>query len=124
MFIQRLIPQRFRYCRTNHKTMSARSTQADLVLQSIVDDMNESTLLIDMLFDMGYHLTFELVGSQLMCSQTRQLFDSREFMVDDIYRFDNNKANILGYVLYTLTHRKRHLKGIFTAYPVNGFSCP
>lgn len=86
--------------------------------------MNESILLIDMLFDLGYHLTFELVGSQLMCSQTKQLFDSREFMVDDIYRFDHNKANILGYVLYTLTHRKKRIKGIFTAYPVKGFTCP
>lgn len=104
--------------------MNSRSALADNIVKSITNDMQPSMLLIEHLHDLGYNYTFELAGNRLRCSQTQESFRAQDFIVDNIYKFDKNQADILGYVLYTLTHRTKPLKGIFTAYPVKGISCP
>jgi hypothetical protein len=104
--------------------MNFRSALADNILKSIINDMQQSILLIENLHNLGYNYTFELAGTRLRCSQTKESFCAQDFIVDNIYKFDKNQADILGYVLYTLTHRTKPLKGIFTAYPVKGISCP
>jgi hypothetical protein len=75
--------------------------------------------IIDDLRRLGYLYNFDLVRNKLICLQTHMYFFTREFQVDEVYRFDQEPMGIDDYYLYTLRVPSGQAVRIFTAYPVS-----
>ena len=97
------------------------TSSTDQLLDTIVQEMAFAANIIDGLHKRGYNHNFELIGNKLMCVESRQCFRPRDFWVDEIYQFNQEKVGLKGYFVYALREPSNDMMGIFSAHIVQDF---
>ena len=83
------------------------------VLGKIITELASVAEIIDELHRKRYTASFELSGNYLICRQTKNLFQLKNFKVHEIYRFHDDAEILKTFFLYALQERQTGIKGIF-----------